>query len=731
MTRRKSNFGPDLTKVINHTPSSVLRAFLSGHASTDGHLIRPPSPLENVSPDEDKKLLSAFLADLDKDLLSELDNICVSLLAMSEDKGQSSLETVASKRLFNTDFDKFEEQPDALCRSIWTQVQFPDVFQDAESFYAARRYREHKKMYTAFEVDQSKEVPLSADLVAVDNLCSMLDQSLQLKAKSSASVIDLPKTADYPPSVMVALRHPGALSSIKDHREDGGWRTYYYRPSNEAVLIYTPGLKRIEVCAESFGVRSAVSNLFAEVVLKQNLSEKPLTRCNFNLERFRQSFDLDLPDFDDVEIGSAVVVEAEMPLGDWARRLNLKVTKEDNIEEVLSRYLFGANKLIRKFGFSKVAIAVGYVRRSDGKSGTFRIVISGGNSSNVQSQNDPFLRDLGYRLLTTWGLLDELRVITDSETAQWFQFLLSLYDLPGDEVSGAFLETAGVNPQNLLDLRLIERKSRQVLVLIDDEENDDVLEGELSAGPVKGTLRTEGAFGEELGASAEAPALIYRINQSWLGEMVLKGVSNAITVRNIEIIDNNLALVGKLSTTHETIPVYIAKNLGDPKVINSLDVTLRQRGKNGNGIVLAVSENPPRYLGPNVVIPLKNYLSTDVSEVKLDLEAIQTAFDAGRTLVSCAQSAQVIQHANQTATLILPGSEPLHLDGANQIAVFQRLVDATANGNLEVRSTVLTDGMGSTSPRQLFNKARWTAIEGVYISQGSSNRFWRLGAPMG
>lgn len=227
MARRRTNFGPNLTRVIGNLPSDILRRFLSSHETPDANLLLPPVPWDDVSEEDDKANLAAFLMGQDNDILTELDQICASLLEMSEDKGHTSLETVSRKRLSNVDFDTFEEQPDPLRKSIWVQMHFPDVFQDAGSFYAARRYRDHRKMYASFEVDQSKDVPLSADKVAVADLCNMLDQKLQLKAKSSAAVIDLPQTADYPPSVMVAIRHPGALSSIKDHREDGRWHTYY------------------------------------------------------------------------------------------------------------------------------------------------------------------------------------------------------------------------------------------------------------------------------------------------------------------------------------------------------------------------------------------------------------------------------------------------------------------------------------------------------------------------
>ncbi|ODM47987.1 hypothetical protein A9320_20595 [Ruegeria sp. PBVC088] len=524
---------------------------------------------------------------------------------------------------------------------------------------------------------------------------------------------------------MIALRHPGALSSIRDHREDGGLKTYYYRPSHEAVLIYTPEQKKIEVCAESFTVRQQVADTFAEVTLKQDLSAKPLTKRDFNLERFRTSFCLDLPDMDEAEITSAAVVEAEMPLGNWARRLNLKVTRDEDIDEAMGTYIRDASGLVRRFGFSKIVIAVGFEYRRDGKKGTLRLQVSGGNTSNVQSQRDPFLRDLGLQLLGHWGLMDELRPLTETEEAGWFQFLLSLYDLPGDEVSGNFFSAAGVDPQRLLQSGFLTRKSRQVLVLIDDDD-DGFSEGELATGPEKGTLRQEGGFGEERGIVADTNALVYKIDRRWLAEKILKLLGGALGASSIEIETSHLTSLGKIDLKGGPVPVYLVRELGNTTVLNDLDIALRQKHKLGAGIVLAVGEAAPRYLGPNVVVSLSCVLRPDEQMVRIDRHELQRRFDAGRTLIANAQLAQVIRQDAHAGMLIMPGADPLPLTSANQLLFFEKLVTAAADGSGEVLTKVLLAGMGANHPKNLFARKMRDLVVGTYICHGSSNRCWRL-----
>lgn len=102
-------------------------------------------------------------------------------------------------------------------------------------------------------------------------------------------------------------------------------------------------------------------------------------------------------------------------------------------------------------------------------------------------------------------------------------------------------------------------------------------------------------------------------------------------------------------------------------------------------------------------------------------------FEANRTLATSAQVAQVVRHTPRSATLIIPGLEPLTLDGVGQIQLFESLVEAATDGTGQRLTKVLMDGMGSDNPRQLFSSGAWAKAHPTYIRHGSSNRYWRLG----
>lgn len=725
MARRKSEFGPNLGSILQGAPAALVRQFLASFKRPDDTLLDPPEITEGTTNDQGKAALSAYLRSEDKEIIGLLEGIAGALLDMGQDKGATSLDTVAGQRLQNVDYEQYESQPDTLCRSIWMRTVFPMHFHDAQSFYAARRYRERRTYYTCCEVDFDHASVADSDGIPDAKLCDALQAALALKGKVTASVLELPETANYPPSFMVALRHPGPLSSIDNHREEGGWTVHYYRPSHEAVLIYTPQLKKIEVASASNEVRDVTSKVFAEVVLGRPPSAKPLTRREFNLERFRSSFGLDRPAFDDVEITLASVIEAELRLGAWSRRLNIKVTIEDKMEDVIQVYVSNSAALIRSFGFTKIVIAIGYTRRLDGKKGTFRVSISGGSSSDVQSIRDPFLRDLGLRLLEHWELTQNLRALTEGERAQWFGFLLSLYDLPGDTVAGAFFKSAGVDPARLVSARLIARNGRQVIGLAEDD--GEVVEVEQETGPKPGTVRQTGSFGEADGLRLDTDAIEYVMDRAWLAETILKAISGALGIRNIETINEFLVALGSITLGERKVPLYLARRLADLKIRDSVENALRSRHTAGPGLVLAVSNDPPRFLGPNVVIALCDLLLQDGSLGDLDQEEMARRFEANRTLASSAQVAQVVRHTPRSATLIIPGLDPLTLDGAGQIQLFESLVDAATDGTGQRLTKVLMDGMGSDNPRQLFSPGAWAKAHPTYIRHGSSNRYWRLG----
>jgi hypothetical protein len=414
--------------------------------------------LDNKVEGDARDRIFEALDQFDKDDLTPAEQRCGRVRNLAEGKGIASLDTIAKKRLSNEEYVEYGNQLDPLCRSIWTFLNVRQAFEDAESFYFARQYRDHGKMYDAFEVELDKAASLDAASVDEAALATRISEVLELKTKCTVSAMDLPATDAHPASVMLIVRHGGPLSSVHDLRDDGRRGTIYFRPPNEATLIYTPAKRQIEICADSPAVRQQVSGAFAEVALNHDVSQKPLTWKRYDLGRFRSSLTLPVPRIAGFEIYQVKVLEVEVRLGNWKRKLGLKVSIDDDIDTIATKYLGPGNVIKKAAMFSRIGIAVKFNKTGDRKEHTLGINISGSKSCNLQSVKDPDERNLGFSLLSEWGILNTFRQIKNGDLRAMFPQLVQLFDREDDEITGGELLGLGLNPDRLIEGGLLERR---------------------------------------------------------------------------------------------------------------------------------------------------------------------------------------------------------------------------------------------------------------------------------
>ncbi len=725
VARKAAPIGPIAFRLIEDAPIDLVRAVLAAKESENEPDLGLTESAGEAGEDEGRKAILDNLSRFDQDELRPLEERCQRIFQLSQGKGTSSLDTVADQRLGGEEHGRYLAQLDSLCRSIWTYLNFHQVFEDAESFHAARRFRDYGRLYDAFEVDLDDEVVLDAASVDIDQLAAKITEALQLKTACTVRGVDLPVTEHHPASVMLIVRHGGPLSSVHDHRADGRRGTIYFRPPNEATLIYTPGNRQIEICADSPVVRQKVSACFAGVALGHDVSKKPLTWKRYDLSRFRSSLRLPLPPIDGFEILLARVLDIEVRLGDWRRKLSLKVTIDDEIDEVAARYL-GKNSVVRRAeGFSRVSIAVRYHRVGREEERTLNITISGSKACNLQSNKDPEQRSLGFALLDVWKIMRAFKQIGTTDLRAMFPRLVQLFDRAEDEITGRFLREVGLDPNRLIEGGLLEPRGRQKIVLIDEEQD---AEGEVSFDPSStfGMAKATGLFGEDLGERAIADLKVYQLNPQWLHDSLVALIKPLLSSRVLQILDEDLTLLGSMQIDGGDVPIYFARRLDDQKVTSRLDLLLRARGNSGFGIVLSASPELPSCLGPNVVVPFLTHLSSGGDEPILSPRSIELAFRSGRSLAMGGSSPAIHRYAAQSATLYVPGKPPLSLVGANQIRLFERLVEAHIAGSPDVKSSTLTEGFDSRSPQHCFRAEMWGSILNEYIAKGVKKGYWRL-----
>ena len=300
MARPASPFGPSVKALLEDAPVALAIEVILHRDSKDDPAFDDPGPLEDEPDDDARRRITGYLAQCRGEQLQPLEVRCRRILLLAEGKGPTSLDTVVLQQMMGEALAGYRAQLDALCRSAWVYLHHRGVFENAESFHFARQFRDHGRLYDAFEVDAEKPLTLDAASVDPKALAQRIKEVLNLEKACTVHALDLPPAAGYPASVMVIIRHGGPLSSVFHHHDDGRRGTLYYRPPNEAVLIFTPGLRQIEICADSPLVRQEVARVFAADTLEHDLSRKPLTWRRYNLTRFRDSFRLPLPAVDGV-----------------------------------------------------------------------------------------------------------------------------------------------------------------------------------------------------------------------------------------------------------------------------------------------------------------------------------------------------------------------------------------------------------------------------------------------
>ncbi len=727
MARKVSQIGPHVLALIEDARIDLARAVLALREGDN----EPDFGLPTDVPDpSDEELAHAFrqsllqiLSNFDVDELRPAEQRSRRVLALAEGKGIDSLTAITEQQLDDVQTLEFDRQPDPLCKSTWAFLNARQTFEDAESFHFARKFRDYGKLYDAFEVELEKAINLNSGSIDEKALATKITSVLQLKTACTVKALDLPATAAHPASIMLIVRHGGPLSSVHDHRDDGRRGTIYYRPPNEATLIYTPAIRQIEVCADSPVVRQGVAGSFAEEALGHDVSQKPLTWKRYNLSRFRSSLRLDLPRISGYEITDARVLEAEIRLGSWSRKLLLKVAADDDIEEVADRYLKPNNIFRRADGFSRVGIAVTYNRIGDEKARTLNITISGSKSCNLQSNKDPDERNLGFALLDAWGILSAFKQIEPTDLRGIFPQLVMLHDRSEDEVSGEHLRELGLDPDRMIQGGLLDRRGRQDIVLIDDDDMGG--EAEVKPSGIEGMSRVVGAFGKDGGMRPTSDLEMYEINREWLHETVVGLLKPMLNKFVAQVLDPDLSLLGSMRIDGADVPIYFARRLHDLKTISRLDQLMRARNAAGVGIVLSASTEGPGYLGPNLVIPVLSCLSPGNSHIIVSTEGLELAYRTNRPLAEGGATLQLLRSGTQSATLHVPRKAPLVVSGYKQLLIVERLVTAYNSGQPEMRTGDVIADTGVLSPPDAWPSSVRKSVAGVYI-ENSRRGHWRL-----
>ena len=713
--------GASLHRLLEAAPPSALSELLN--TVEDGKLTAHISglPWDGAADDAgiDKLRIQLLVAAnaWPADLAVPIDRHAQRILVLADGRGSEAISEIGERIEPLQDLDEFRAQLDAVGRSIWLYHRRASLFDDAESLFYADHYRNFGRMYEAFELDPEAKASFVWDDTVKQALETKLQGRLDLTGRCTITHLQVAdKDRAGQQQHMIIVRHGGPLSSVAEFREDQGTRgEKYYRPLNEATLMYLPDEGILEVYSQSPGVRQEVARTFADTGLKIDLSKRPLTLKQYNFSRFLSSLELSAPHIPGFDIEKVSVVEVDVRPDNPKHRAGLKVTIDDDITAV-AESLFGQENLFRRAtSLAKVVIAVRYTQPGDNKRRTLNITLSEPNRCNLRSNRDPVQRDLGYALLSAWEILQRIDEPSTNDEATLLPALLALYDQGKKEVPGRFFSSRGLDIPLLLNGGFIERKGRDNTIVLDEGEIHHTVEVRSAATLGKLVYRHP-----QDGRSVEIPASDvekFSIRRDWLEEKLLRRIKVHLKRFDRMRLDEDLDYLGEWQVGAETVPCYLARDLRTHTTMQRVDVILRGRNHLGIGIVFSCGLDVPLCLGPNVVLPVVPYLTIGDPAGILDMPRVTSAYMQNKHLARGGVGVSLEQRDGHAATLYVPGKDPLNLAGAKQVAFFKALVDAYKARVPVVPTKTLMAAAGSNSktPSQIFPAAFWKSIYGVYV----------------
>ncbi len=733
MVRAPARTCPNLSRLFDDAEPKLLSGFLESRAferlnwlasykfdpgNPDG-----PSVARNMLPQEKK------------DRLGPLEAEAARIVTIASDRGEYVLEGLATTALEPDRAKELLNQRDKLARSLWAFANEHGLFEAAENSLHLRLYRRYDKHYQTFMADPSIDGAPDAGSALLEELLADLNKRLDRGDGYSIEKFDIPEDGDEPAAEMYLLFHPDPPTSVREIDDDGNRSSIYFRPPGEAMIVYTPSTGRVHVRAGNRKLRHTIAERFIETALDQTYSSQPVDFQAYDISQFLKGFDLEPPELDDVVIGRAQVIRADISIGNLANRLSLSTTIDQDISKIIDSQPGLQRIFERAVAIRFVEIAVRYRRAGRDEAQTLDFTLTDRNTSSLLSLHDPFERVLGHRLLRHWKILREGRAPDDAESMAVMPALLAIWDIGADKVTGAWLQARGVDPGLLIELGFLVPAGWEGDDLIDDEDEVGLVAAEV-------VVRVEKGDGEEgdhkvadlkvtegqvtLGGNPDRYR-VYRVRDGWVAQHLKARLEQALDAPAIDKLTDHLLYLGTLGVDGGDVPIYLARGLDREKVRSAVDTELRARHNLGIGLVLQAGKAPGPCLAANVLTPLADQIDNDQSEIALDADKLRSVFRRHRILARGGQAVELTRSGENMATLFVPGKGSIDIKGENRIAIIQRLVDAHNNGPMPMATgDLVRDIAEDQSLSNIFKQPLWDKLRPNFLRSLGPKGPWEI-----
>jgi hypothetical protein len=679
---------PELSRLFIESPIHLISEFLS-HSQFSVFL---SDAMAAVPADAEDQIRSEKMAEALKALKSDRINLIEiearRVMLMTDKTPDAMLRRLAEDPRFAAK-EGLKAQRDEVARSLWAYLHAIALFEAAERAMQVRVYREHGTLYEAWSIDAS--IPLAAAGVDHDALSTEIAERLQHDDGCKVEAVDLPAENGESQDVLLAVTFFGAYASQKTVQPDKSTKLLYFRPPDEMLLVYSHARRRIEVCS-------------------RDISNKPLTQKTYNLSRFRNSLKLPIPDEEAHRVKKAGIIEVQVALGDWCRKVTLSVAPEDDIDAI-ARSVFGA--IIPKAGggyVTKVRFRIEHVD-GRGRKGVLQFDVFGRNKSNIQSERDPAKRELGYDLLEAWGVLERIGDLSKPQRKEKLPQLLTLYDLASEKASGQNLDELGVAADELTGAGFLTRKGWSDVILFEDDELGEVVhnvERDGTSGEATLTL-VEGGTGSTVPTEDVSE---YEIRFDYLRDALRDLLKPMGLKGRVRELGDYLHQLGVATIGLAEAPIYLARATLVDKVLEASDRLVRGEGNRIRGIVFVPQDVRFPYFGCHVVLSLRDHVDADTGMI--DADAVRSSYEAAIDPAARGAAVHFRRQDDGAAQITVPGQDPWIVTGAKKVKLFERLYMAHRDREGGVKLAVLKKYAGFSQLPQLFGD-EWDGVNNRYL----------------
>lgn len=683
--------------------------------------------LKKYLPEDGDELASGTLDQMlqqeKKSRLDPLEREASRILKVIEPRGQFALEGLVKSRMRPSEQAEFGRAKDQYCRSLWAYLNHRLIFEAVESEIHRRLYRTYAKHYKSYPVVQANNV----DPAQRDSAIASFIEDIQIRLDKGDGCrverFDIPVGLEEPAAEMYIIYHPNALASAREINEEGERRTIYFRPPGEATVIYTPSTGVAEIRADTQLIREEVAESFACTLLDGQLSKEPLGSREYDLSRFLEGLELDCPELSGFQVKSARVLKADICVGSLANRLSLSTTKQHQLDDLIDQIPGMRNAFRNAVAMRFVDIFVEYTMSGDAEPRTLDFTISDQNTCSLQSLAEEHERVLGHRLLKRWGILREFRRLTDAEAKATVPVLLELWNSGLCEVSGSWIGTRGLDETILTSTGFLTPVGWEDVELVEEDaiqwDAQIVVEGSRALQVLTRGTQTDGGDGLHYRR--------FKVDQGWLIQHLRDVLPDALDEVFVESLSPDLHALGTLQVDDGSVPVYLARNLSDPRVLAASDQLIRARSDRGTGLVLSAAQEPFRCLASNILAPLVDLIGTDIDLKTMSRETLVQAFRNNRVLAEGGRAVELVWDGGDIGELFVPGKGTVQIKGKSRLIAVEKLVKAYRSGVKAVKTRTLTEHCPGTQFRNVFGAPLWQTLEHTFI-RSAGRGAWEIAA---